>query len=205
MAQLTFNAATGTGHTVIDGNVWSSMQTSDADSADTSEIQVRCQKDASGYDLNMYRGHITFDTSSLPDNAIVSLVELKLYPTQKGQTGMSNYGFRIVGPTTQASGTDLVVGDHPNSKFSTTDLSGLQDPDINAYTTITLNNNNVVSTTGYTKLGIMSSRDYTNTQPEDVGDEDKIRFDSYGGPNAPQLVVTYTVPAVSSGGYSFFM
>lgn len=146
----------------------------------------------------LQRGYLFFDTSSLPDNATVSAVQLAIY----GRLKVSEYGqgLYILGVTTN-NNSSLVGGD-----FNITNFSGavqstlLTDAVINGGGLNTINLAPAyVNLTGYTKYGFVGYWDWVNTQPSPDRTNGDIYY-FYKTSHTPVLTVVYTTPPVVTTG-----
>jgi len=147
-----------------------------------------------GNDYHVARSFVFFDTSSLPDSAIISYAQLKLYGQHDSsdtdfnvqiQSGMPTYPHR---PPVESDFADS----HYSGNGGTFGTSGWS---LSGYNTIYLSSTgeNWINKTGWTKFCLRSSRDISQTTP--TGQED-IGFYAYekGSGYQPLLYVTYTEP-----------
>jgi len=147
------------------------------------------------YNYIIMRGFLFFDTSALPDNAIISSATLKLY----GQYDQTPVDFNLT-----------IVNGQPNRP---TDPLQLSDFNINnysgnggtlgtfgwntaGYNTINLSSEGLgwINKTGTTKLGLLSSRDISSTPPTYYEDVSFYSRNYAGGVFAPTLHVEYIAP-----------
>lgn len=155
------------------------------------------------------RAILLFDTSSLPDDAVISGVDLELYVTSHADT-IGSQQFTVVG-STPASNTAIVDADFgqvgTTAYSNAVNLSSLTN---STYNVIPLNATGIaaVSLNGVTKLGIRLECDRANSAPTWVAAESAgISAQSADGTNKPKLVVTYTAeeggtPGPATQGFS---
>lgn len=166
--------------------------------------QVICQPSADG-GWRIDRLFFPFDTSAIPDGAVITqgLVNIKC-------ANLANHFIDLpihLILTTQASNTALVVGDF--DQVGTTD----QAPAINSstfvvgnYVTWILNatGRSNVSLTGFTKFGLRTDHDFTNTQCTDAANNTTAptfsMSETLGTDSDPYLRLTYP-----GGGASLFL
>lgn len=129
---------------------------------------------ASEYRIN--RSFLPFDTSSLPDNAIIQSATLNVWPAGRSLHGDSYDYLAVVGPTTQSSTSWLYASDFaacgatssPTYLSNTTATASTYWPGT-ATTSVQflLNASGIaaISKTGYTKLGIREGHDIDNVSP----------------------------------------
>ncbi len=148
-----------------------------------------------------------FNTSSIPDDYIISSATLSIYVTAKSdpENWQPDLNVYTVNP---ASNTQLVPADH--STFGSTPLStalsygGLT---ILSWNSFGLNATGVagVSKTGITKLGLRNANyDVAGVSPVWVANKSasiSARLSDFGGGFAPQLVVVATPPPSAAGGF----
>jgi hypothetical protein len=157
-----------------------------------SGVMIACGQ-AKGYAI--YRGYVYFDTSAIPDSAVISSAILSL----RGYNDYSTTNFNVVVQNGQPTypHDPLVVGDYDYTKYSGTGSSF----STAGYSTAGYNNISLtaegltfLSVTGTTKLCIKSSRDIAGNTP--TGSE-YITVWAYekGAGYRPYLTVVY----VSSG------
>ncbi|MFH1255610.1 MAG: RHS repeat-associated core domain-containing protein [bacterium] len=147
------------------------------------------------YDMDqLWRAFLPFNTSGLPDDAVISAATLNIYVDF-----MFTGGYFGITQTNQAAISSLTAEDYDACGFTHNPVEGT-----NARTKITatgwksfaLNTNgmNWISKTGYTKLGIRTAADLDDTA---VYSDQFIRFHSSEQPGTetdPYLDITYTVP-----------
>lgn len=148
---------------------------------------------------SLWRGIVCFDTSSLPDDAVISSASINLYGVSKisvlGETPM-----HAVAVTT-ASNSSLSTGDHSN--FSSTSFGNITYASFttSAYNAISLNSSGLshINKTGITKFGLVLEWDlnnsFTGTWAYFGGHGTTMQLssaDTSGSSQDPYLSVTYT-------------
>jgi hypothetical protein len=172
-------------HDTPDGNIVNYTYDSDSNEIHSSLL-------SSTYYLR--RHFMPVDTSGLPDNANISSASYYFYFINDGNNA-NNHGFRIV-PTTQASVTELTIGDYDEigtTAYSSDVLkSSLTNAQMNS---IELNATGIsaISKTGWTKIGMRSTLDINNTTPTGVNTLRTRNSEYTGTTYDPYLSVTYTV------------
>ena len=139
-----------------------------------------------------WRSPLYFDTSSIPDNAIISDVTIRLYVTAKTTDGASS-GIQVTLSTSTNTST-YATSDY--NKVSTA-LGSLAKAGIttSAWNEISLTNPSTnISKTGNTQMFLLENYDYVGTYP---GNSQNIYTisGSNDGTYKPQLVITYSLPA----------
>ncbi len=165
------------------------------DSADTTGISVITDRSWEGASYVVRLALLRFDTSALPDNAIVSAATLRLYIRSETTDGADNLNF--VGEWYDPANWPISSGEYTTSDIGTdafsVDIAVLTE---NADNDIALSNAAAnVSLTGYTAFRLaLSGAASTPTVNNEVTFEgfDRSTF------NEPRLLVTYTVPAVTT-------
>lgn len=154
-----------------------------------------------GLDYSCYEYVMEFDTSSIPDGATISQVQLKVYCWNENTKDYTVEAF------TFNRGASLDVNDWQTSTelSSLTKLATLAGSGLSAgsYFTFTENGNNfrnAISTTGTTKILLATADMRTATAPTPDTSSDWIQFYSYiDATRKPQLIVTYTTIQSVSG------
>lgn len=145
--------------------------------------------------IELNRALLLFDTSSLPNDAVISAATLSIYVTYRINELSQSLN---VTSGTPASNTALVTSDYAIANFGSTTFSTNVDMGtmtLNAYNAFILNGSGiaVISLTGITKLAVRGSGDITNTAPTWVADGlSKVSFQTAENTNKPKLVITYT-------------
>lgn len=138
------------------------------------------------------RGFLPFDTSALPDDAEITAATLYLYRDDSTGEAMASADAADLDlvQSSQASGTELVVGDYDTLGTTVTGSKVLSATSDLTYFSIVLDATGLtwISKTGYTKLGIRISRDTDNSAPTG---NNVICCQTRGAANPPYLAVTY--------------
>lgn len=160
----------------------------------------------------IHRGFLAFDTSSIPDDAVVTDAVLKLYVHKKFNALDDGNDFIAVVEGRQASATSLVGEDFDMAGSSITDpVEGSERMDISAittggYNTWTLNSAGLswISLTGQTKLALREGHDIQKIYPAyTAGQYNGIGYylsEQITSNLIPVLEVTYTTGSGGSGG-----
>jgi len=153
---------------------------------------------------DVYRTFLYFDTSSIPDDAIISSAILSIY----GKTDYSTTDFNLVVQNGQPTypHDPAVAGDYLYTQY-TGDGGSIN---TSAYTTVGYNDIVLNATgrswldlSGTTKFAIISSRDISATQPSNSEMVEFYLADQAGEANDPKLVISYTNQvSVSAAGLS---
>lgn len=194
MATKTFYSNAGGDGAVVkdDSSDWATTRgASTGTVADTSgtNISARCIENGN---YTIGRLFLPFDTSSLPDDAIIESVTLMVYAFfAVGDNDGDDYV--AVVQSTQASSTTLAVDDFDaigsTEGSNQIDLSDGSD----GYQTFTLNSTGRgwINTTGYTNLGIREGHDLNNSAIAASSTNDfQILSADYSG-FAPMLTIKY--------------
>jgi len=142
------------------------------------------------------RSFLFFNTSDLPDNAVITSATLNLYGYQDW-SGNADFNLTVVNGQPDRPSDSLTYSDYNIAYYSgnggtlhTSSFTTL------GYNTITLNSTGLgwINKTGTTKLGIFSSRDISATQA--IGYEYVLFHSADSGTStAPYLHIEYTVNA----------
>lgn len=152
------------------------------------------------YTYYIHRAYMSFDTSSIPDDATIDAVELQIFINTKYGSGWS---LQLQDGTPTYPHTPVEAGDYDQSNYSGDGGSlAVASMTTGQYNTITLNatGRGWISKTGNTKLCLRSTEDIGDSAP--TGNE----YCTFGQSNdipghRPKLVVTYTnvtYPTVST-------
>ncbi|MES2668265.1 MAG: toxin TcdB middle/N-terminal domain-containing protein [Patescibacteria group bacterium] len=163
---------------------------------------------ANGY-LTIERAYVPFDTSVLPDNAIIASSTLKVYAKSKSNYYNDAHDYLNVYEGRQTSPTQLVNADindcgntvtNPTKGSANVDITNIA---TNSYLSIPLNSSGLgwISKTGYTKLCMREGHDAVNAQPPSNTNYswkmNQVIFassEASGTSQDPYLEVTYTIP-----------
>ena len=152
------------------------------------------------------RGFFVFDTSALPDDAVISSVRLylRVFNTLNGDNDGND--FIVVTPSTQAGNGDVILDDfdqagaltNPAELSNRIDITGISAAQ---YQFWTLNATGItaINKTGFTKLALREGHDVLNDPPQ--GSSSRIKYYSLeraGVSEDPYLKIIYTAPPSSS-------
>ncbi len=170
--------------------------------ANTSWVGTGC---TSSSVVNLSRGFLAFDTSALPDNAVISEATLHLYVSATSKSvSDENSSIAVVQGlqtnTTSLTGTDYAKAGNPVASptpgSSAINIGALQVPGYNEWA---LNTAGLgwISRTGYTKLALREGHDIANSWPSYVMNAGNY-ISVYLSEQAdivqdPYLEVTYTI------------
>lgn len=176
------------------------------DTATTIEVSIGTDVSAGNY-ASLTRSIMLFDTSSIPESAIITSAVLSLYGDVK-TNGLGDPILHIVA-SSPASNTSLAASDFNISSWGSTSFGNIAYADFNisAYNDITLNDSGILSITkaGITKLGgrlFWDLNDSTSGLTWKIGDNAIIRWQSSENTNKPKLTIEYTLPG---GSTAYFM
>lgn len=173
-------------------------------------MRVQTAKNGSGnYFIN--RVAIPFNTSGLPDNAVISSATLRFYVTGVGNTDNDGNDFVRVVQTTTNSATDLVDEDYDQIGAIDNPTAGATDKDIStisneANLSFSLNATGMswIDKSGWTKLGLREGHDAVDAAP-DYENGVTVYTSSYTDPaRQPRLEITYTTPTPPSAPTNLF-
>lgn len=205
----------GDGEVYKGGNSdWSTVHNASTGTADrtSTTANVKAHKIYRG-NLTLYRFAVPFNTSALPDDAIITAANLKVYVDSKNDDDNDGNDFIRVVQNTTYSATNLESDDYDQIGSVSNPTAGASDIDIgtistNAWLTFSLNSTGRgwINKTGYTKLGLREGHDAVNDPVTDSTTTGiNIRTANYGGSatsSDPVLEVTYHVnnaPTAPSG------
>lgn len=173
-----------------------------ADWKDTTEDYVRVltrlidRVDPQPDEYYIYRGFLYFDTSSIPDDATITGVQLNLYGYDSSLYANS-YSYIIQNGQPTYPHNPLVVDDY-NKDYYSGDGGSIAGTWVNdAWNYVTLNADGIswVNKTGLTKFCIRTNLDIAGTPPSATSWPNiQIASRNYSLTYAPRLVVTYTLP-----------
>lgn len=170
--------------------------------SDAYTLPVGQELGGNGYSI--FRGAVFFDTSSLPDDTIITSATLSLYGHSNGS--LTDFQITVVDGSLlhePLEGADYGYLRNQTVSGGTFDTAGFS---TSAYNNIPLNETGMgwISKTGITKFGLRSSREIAATVPG--GPElVSVYTSEYTGGNEywPKLVVTHTTPIVGVGGEAY--
>lgn len=174
--------------------------TGSVQSASALSMRVR-QDNSSGLD-EISRAGIYFDTSALPDDAVISAGVITLH--RSGGTATQAFNVTLVNGDDLAD--PMVAADYGDLLDDTTALANVVDTDVWTVLTtqdftLTAGGRAKITVTGTTKFGIRSSRDINSDAPADGVDEEIFisSADETETAKKPKLVITYTTsPTVTT-------
>lgn len=164
---------------------------------DASQGILACTGKWSNYEI--WRGFLPFDTSSLPDDAVIDSATLYVYVYAHNDA--TGDGYINIVQTTQDP-TDLTVNDYDAMTVDSPTLGGTQldlaDVINDQYNLIDFNATGLtwVDVDGYTKIGVREKYDIEDTPPAvtSTGNEIDIRYvNNSGTENDPYLEITYHI------------
>jgi hypothetical protein len=154
--------------------------------------------------IYIYRSVVLFDTSGLPDTAVISNSVLGLYATSKVNNDNDGSDSVNIVSSAPASNTAVVNGDY-DSLGTTLYASAVDIGSIttSAYNSFSFNGTGIaaVSKTGISKFGVREGHDLNNDIIAD-GFANELTFssaDQTGTTQDPKLDVTYTTGSFSIG------
>ncbi|MCA9368183.1 hypothetical protein KC887_08075 [Candidatus Kaiserbacteria bacterium] len=154
------------------------------DESDT-VIKIRSDKNSGRY--RIYRGSIVFDTSSIPNDAIVKSASLNLY-------GIAGDASIVLNGHTRASNSILTKEDWQLSNYGADEFARAYLND-NQYNVLDFNADgiNYLNLEGDTVLGFMTDNDFDDIDPGSVGYAKYFAsVDASGTSTDPYLEITYT-------------
>lgn len=145
----------------------------------------------------MRRGIVQFDTSSLPDDAIIGSAKLRLYAVSKQDTHSMSIGVSDGEP---ASLTALATSDYSHLKYGLNQYAtaiAIASIATSAYNEWVLNTIGIekIKKDGVTKFGIRTTHDIVNAEPAKAIGYSEVVFQDNSQTNRPELVVVYEMPA----------
>lgn len=155
--------------------------------------------------VNLSRGFLAFDTSALPDNAVISQASVYVYVTSKSLSKNDGNGFVSIVQGAQASTTSLTTADYNKAgNTATNPTEGSNRLDISsigagAYAKWDLNASGLgwLSKTAPTKLALREGHDILNAWPSYTSGQGNYISASLseqpGTSQDPYLDITYTL------------
>jgi len=200
MASFTINSTAGGDGNVFNDNAgtWATVKalTSGTAQPTTDPVNVYASQLTS---RSIGRIFIPFDTSGLPDGAIISDVTVTINVTNVAGSGV----FHIV-ESTQTDPTALADADFDNIPGATGTMTSLGSVSISSTgaKVFTLNAAGIalINKTGYTKLALVEENDLNNTDPNPSDHRISVNMtENATSGNRPLITVTYTTtsPSVS--------
>jgi hypothetical protein len=174
-----------------DGSVREYNSSNTGGSVDTSgDIRIGDDSNASN---RQYKGFLSFDTSSIPNGATITSVQLRLKRSDLGGNPYGNLGSVVVdvAPTSGFSGNySLQLGDFQAiaSAVNVTTLSQASNDGSWATGFFNAAGNTAINKSGQTQL-----RFYFTLPDDGHEDDDRLEFysGSSGASDGPQLIITY--------------
>lgn len=175
-----------------------------SDTATTIEVRLDASTTSNQYQM-LGRSFLLFDTSSLPDDAIINSVTLSLYGNGKVTT-LGTTGFDVhVAASNPSSNTAIAYTDHSNISRTSFGSLAYASYATGSYNDITLNASGIaaISKTGVTKFSLQSGWDLNNSfgGSWSSGAATLLRFESSDTAvsNAkPKLTIDYTEATTTS-------
>ena len=176
------NASYANARNAASGTVWSAI-----------DLFVG-QENAAGV-FNIMRSYLYFDTSAIPDGAVISAASIYIYGTTDNST--NDFDIQVWNGMPDYPHDPLAVGDYAQGNYAGTggtfNTSGFA---TGSYNQIPLDATGIgwISKTGTTKLMLRSSRDVNQFQPG-VGVAEYVIFessDTAGTTQDPYITITYT-------------
>ncbi len=203
-----FYSTTGDGAIYARSTSWATAHNATSGSSVSSSSStnyVRAGKNSST-SFHIERGFIPFDTSTLPDNIMITDVKLKVYIASKSNADNDGDDWVTVVQTSQPSLTSLTTADYDLAGAVTNPVEGIdtgERKDITSVTTgqyLVFNLNTTgrswIDKTGYTKLGLREGHDALNSAyagSSNTYNSLQWRTANYSGISYdPVLEVTYT-------------
>ena len=196
-------SSAGDGHIMLENANWNTCHdaaTGSAVSGAGTQMDVWNEISSGGYRIQrMFMPH---DTSDLGSTAIVSAATESLWLDQ-GANHVSGRVLSLVGPTTQASNTELITADYNQCGDITNPDKVADDYDIygesnGQYLDWPLTSLAVIETEAYTKLGLRYGKDCSRAGTADETNRAYFATSKYAGTDKdPKLVLTYTAPIAS--------
>lgn len=150
------------------------------------------------------RGFLMFDTSSLPDNAIISTTTLNILGVTKVNMDNDGNDFLVVLQANNASTTELLAEDfdqcgdaidNPNEGSERIDLGNITTTNFTSWT-LNATGTSWVSKTGFTKLCIREGHDVLDNAVNGVPNQLDVHFVQHDDPaQRPYLQIIYETPA----------
>ena len=207
----TFYPDAGTGNTTVDGYCrmedqasWASARDGAGNNANATETTFRAAsyKDINGFSI--YRGILTFDTSAIDTDDVISSVILSLYVSAVSDTDNDGQDYMNIVASAPANNNNVVSGDFDSlgtTKFAT-DID-LGDFTTSAYNNFVFNATGIlaVEKDGITKLGVREGHDIEDVSiatdlPTNNNMLTVVSADETGTDTDPKLVVVHSAVAV---------
>lgn len=192
MSQTVFNHTVKGKSSLGGGHSWSEFH-SWASATPGGELYIRLDRTSNYCDGD--RGYVIWNTSSLPDNATISSSVLGLKTAQINNPFSGSAEFRVV---TMASNTAVTNTDFNITNFGTLagSIAMTSIPSAGNTFNVTIDPT-IISKDGYTKLGMIHSRDYANQDPGNGSGYMELRLNDSTNIT---LTITWTTPPVVTTG-----
>lgn len=201
-----FNAGVGDGSCGNDNASWATCHdaVSGVGAEPTASVSSIVARSNSGTSYSIARAFFPFDTSIIPNEAIITAATFSFY-VNTVWTNNGSMTFALV-QTTQASNTTLTSADYDQCGSISSPTEGASRISIGASGTLhtfTLNSTGLgwISLSGYTKLGVRIGIDCDNTTPVDGATEADVTYDTRESGKYPVLTITYETPLIGKSIY----
>ncbi len=190
-----------------DGSSWNNAHDATSGTMDASnaliQIGVSNNYDSSGV-WRAWRGFHVFDTSGLPDDALITAAYMKVYVDEVGETTPVRNKMYVVGGNASYPSEPIAAGDFDIAHYTLSPYAGSSDfidsLTVDAWNTITLSSTGIadISKTGNTRFVTMLTYDVLDNEPPD-GDRAYVDYASADSASDPYLEIWYeTSPTVTS-------
>lgn len=157
-----------------------------------------------GVGFYLYRMFLSFDTSSIPDNATITGWSVSLFreDDEISYDNKNSVDIHML-PSTQANPAGLANADYDAITYSSKGSLALSSFNANhTWFTINGNDNSFINKSGYTTICLTTSLDLNNTAPtgsygNSIGFNDVAVI--------PYMTVDFTVPSIPGGNQFYFM
>lgn len=187
----------GSGAVQINGTSYPSAFTAGTGSGVQASTEIRTDL-AAAY---IWRCFFPIDTSALTANATVTAVTFSLYRNDNDSFSNTDSTSIVLVPNSQASNTSLATSDFGNITRTNKGSATFASTSVNSYVDITISDFSFISLTGYTKIAVMTKRDFDQSTP--TGGNIFSFAGASDGTHPPKLTVTYTLPSNGAFLYNF--
>lgn len=160
---------------------------------ETTEFDSRSNNNSGQYGI--YRGFMVFDTSTVPAGSVLLSGTLRLYWDNQSISDADTHSIYVV-QSTQSSTSTLSVNDMANVTLTSYGGSKTAASFVAGQNVITLTSTGLgyINAGGYTKLAIVTSLDYNNTQPSGINAVNTFKTSTDSDDShKPLLTLTYTI------------
>ena len=203
MATLTVYPSAGDGQVFNGESTWQAAHDGggDGDVANYTATTSQVASGAPGGTPGIRRSFLPFDTSSLPNDATITAVLLKIYVISIDTENSPTDSVSVI-QTSQASTSSLAVTDY-NSVGTTKGATDVLVSTLttSAYNTFTFNATGLgwISLTGFSLIGLRLKSDNDNSDPGSVYTSVNFSTSEQSGTSQdPKLEITYTTPTTTS-------